>query len=150
MFDALQRSGVEYKLIGTAALGMHGIIRATESVDLLIRASRENVRRITSALRAAYRDNPEVDGIQAEDLLGDYPVVRYFPPSGKMCIDLIARIGETASFESVEAETMEFRGVRIPVATPPALHRLKSGSWRAIDHQHAAALRAHFEFEEDG
>lgn len=44
MFDALQRSGVEYKLIGTAALGMHGIIRATESVDLLIRASRENVR----------------------------------------------------------------------------------------------------------
>ena len=128
---------------------MHGIIRGTEDVDLLIKASRENVQRIAAALRSAYEDDPRIEEIQAGDLLGDYPVVRYFPPNKDICVDLIAKIGEVATFESVEAATMEYRGVRIRVATPAALHRLKRGTLRPIDRQDAAALRANFDLEED-
>ena len=149
VFRALEHAGVEYALVGSVALGMHGIIRGTEDVDLLIKASRENVQRIASALRSVYRDDPSIEEIQADDLLGDYPVVRYIPPSEKLCLDLIAGISEKETFESVEAETMEYRGVRIRVATPAALHRLKKGTPRPLDRQDAAALRAHFDFEEE-
>lgn len=149
ILGALERAGVEYTLVGAAALGMHGIVRGTEDVDLLIKASRENVQRIAAALRSAYEDDPRIEEIQAGDLLGDYPVVRYYPPDKDICVDLIARIGEVATFESVEAVTMEYRGVRIRVATPAALHRLKRGTLRPVDRQDAAALRANFDFEED-
>ena len=128
---------------------MRGIIRGTEDVDLLIKASRENVRRITAALRSAYQDDPSIEEIRADDLLGDYPVVRYFPPSEKLCLDLIAGISEKERFESVDAETMKYRGVRIRVATPAALHRLKRWTMRPIDCQDATTLRAQFDLEED-
>ena len=128
---------------------MHGIIRGTEDLDLLIKASRENVQRIALALRSVYRDDPRIAGIRADDLLGDYPVVRYYPPGEQFCLDLIAGISEKETFESVEAATMEYRGVRIRVATPAALHRLKRGTLRPIDRQDAAALRANFDLEED-
>ena len=149
VFRALDQGGVEYTLVGSAALGMHGIIRGTEDLDLLIKASGENVQRIVAALQSAYRDDPSIAGIQADDLLGDYPVVRYYPPSEQFCLDLIAGIGDKETFESVEAATMEYRGVRIRVATPAALHRLKRGTLRPVDRQDAAALRANFDFEED-
>ena len=129
---------------------MHGIIRGTEDVDLLIEASHENIQGIAAALRSAYQDDPSIEEIRADDLLGDYPVVRYFPPNKDICIDLIVRIGEMATFESVEAATMEYRGVRIRVATPAALHRLKRGTMRPLDRQDAATLRAQFDLEEDG
>ncbi len=149
VFRALDQAGVEYTLVGAAALGMHGIIRGTEDVDLLVKASRENIQRIAAALRSAYQDDPSIEEIRADDLMGFYPVVRYYPPSEKLCLDLIAGISEKATFESVDAETMEYRGVRIRVATPAALHRLKRGTMRPIDRQDAAALRAHFDLEED-
>lgn len=149
VFRALEQAGVEYVLVGGAALGMHGIIRGTEDVDLLIKASRENVQRIASALRSVYQDDPSIEGIRADDLLGDCPVVRYCAPSGKLCLDLIAGISEKETFESVDAETMEYREVRFRVATAAALYRLKKGIPRPIDRQDAAALRASFESEED-
>ena len=130
-------------------MGMHGIIRGTEDVDLLIKASRENVQRIVAAFRSAYPDDPSVEEIRADDLLGNYPAVRYYPPREQFCLDLIAGISEKETFESVEAATMVYRGVRIRVATPAALHRLKRGTPRPIDRQDAAALRANFDLEED-
>lgn len=150
VLNAMEQAGVEYTLVGAVALGMHGIIRGTRDVDLLIKASPENVQRIASDLGSAYQDDPNIGEIRADELLGDYPVVRYFPQSANICVDLIARIGELATFESIEAETMEFRGLRIRVATTAALHRLKKSSLRPIDHQDAAALRAGFDLEVDG
>ncbi len=55
------------------------------------------------------------------------------------------RAPPTASFDSVEAEIKAIEGVRVRVATPAALHRLKKGTVRAIDRQDAAALRQRFD-----
>jgi hypothetical protein len=41
-------------------------------------------------------------------------------------------------------------GVRICVATPKALYRLKKGTIRPLDHQDAAMLRQAFNLEDDG
>lgn len=147
---ALQEADVEYILIGAMAMGLHGVVRATEDMDLLVRANPENIERLRAALRAAYADDPNIDEIRAEDLLGDYPAVRYCPPEGDLYFDLITKLGEIATFESVESEIIEIDGVRIRVATPAALHRLKKGTIRAIDRQDAATLQSTFRLEEEG
>ncbi len=141
---AFEASGLEYVLIGATAMGFHGLVRATEDLDLFIRATAENVERLRVALRASYADDPHIDEISAADLLGEYPAVRYYPPSGDLYFDILTRLGELASFETVEAETKEIEGARVRVATPLALYRLKKGTVRPKDHQDAAALRERF------
>jgi hypothetical protein len=79
---AFEASGLEYVLIGATAMGFHGVVRATEDLDLFIRATAENVERLRAALRASYADDPSIEEISAADLLGEYPAVRYYPPSG--------------------------------------------------------------------
>ena len=73
---AFEVSGLEYVLIGATAMGFHGIVRATEDLDLFIRATTENVERLRSALRSAYDNDPHIDDISAAELLGEYPAVR--------------------------------------------------------------------------
>jgi hypothetical protein len=144
---AFEEEGVEYVLIGAAAMGFHGLIRATEDLDVFIRATPENVERLKRAFRAAYDDDPNVEEIRSEDLLGDYPAVRYYPPSGDLYFDVMARLGEVASFDTVTAETKEVDGIRVCVATPAALYRLKKGTVRPIDQQDAEALRRRFDLK---
>ena len=38
---AFEEQGLEYVLIGAAAMGFHGIVRATEDLDFFIRATAE-------------------------------------------------------------------------------------------------------------
>ena len=146
---AFEASGLEYVLIGATAMGFHGLVRATEDLDLFIRATAENVERLRAALRASYADDPHIEEISAADLLGDYPAVRYYPPSGDLYFDILTRLGEVARFESVEAETKEIEGARVRVATPLALYRLKKDTVRPKDHQDAAALRERFNLKDD-
>ena len=146
---AFETAGLEYVLIGATAMGFHGVVRATEDVDLFIKATPENVERLRAAFRAAYDADPNIDDISAEDLLGQYPAIRYYPPSGDLYFDVLTRLGEVASFDSVAAEIMEIAGTRVRVATPAALYRLKKGTVRAKDRQDAAALRERFDLEDE-
>ena len=144
VLQAFESTGLEYVLIGATAMGFHGLVRATEDLDLFIRATPDNVERLRLAFRTAYAGDPNVDDIRAEDLLGEYPAVRYYPPSGDLFFDVMTRLGEAASYDTVEAEIKEFGGVRVRVATPAALYRLKKGTVRPLDWQDAAALRERF------
>ena len=148
VLKAFEAWGLEYVLIGAAAMGVHGLVRATEDLDVLIKATPENVERLRAALRAAYENDPNIEDISTADLLGDYPAVRYYPPSGDLYFDVMTRLGEMASFETVEAETKTIQGVRITVATPLALYRLKKDTVRAKDREDAAALRARFTLDD--
>ncbi len=51
---ALAHEGVDYVLVGAVALGIHGLVRATEDVDLFIRPDGENVERLKRALRSVW------------------------------------------------------------------------------------------------
>jgi hypothetical protein len=139
---AFEAAGLEYVLIGATAMGLHGVVRATEDVDLFVRATTENIERLRSALRAAYDGDPHVDEIRSDDLLGDYPAVRYYPPSGDLYFDVMTRLGEAASFDTVESEVKDVVGIPVWVATPAALYRLKKGTVRPLDRQDAEALAA--------
>jgi len=146
---AFEQQGLEYVLIGAAAMGFHGLVRATEDLDIFVRATPENVERLKRAFRAAYDGDPSVEEISSKDLLGVYPAVRYYPPSGDLYFDVMTRLGEVASYETVTAETKEVEGIRVRVATPLALYRLKKDTVRPVDRQDAEALRRHFGLEEE-
>lgn len=66
---AFEESGLEYVLIGATAMGFHGLVRATEGLDLFIRATPENIERLRAALRASYADDPSIEEITATDLV---------------------------------------------------------------------------------
>ncbi|MFN7918161.1 MAG: hypothetical protein U0Q55_22645 [Vicinamibacterales bacterium] len=145
---AFETAGLEYVLIGAAAMGMHGVVRATEDLDLFIRATPDNVERLRAAFRAAYDNDPNIEDISSADLLGEYPALRYYPPTGDLYFDVMTRLGEMASYETVEAETKLVQGVRVAVATPLALYRLKRDTVRAKDREDAEALRIRFGLRE--
>jgi len=146
---AFEAAGLEYVLIGAAAMGFHGLVRATEGLDLFIRATAENIEKLRAAFRAVYEGDPHINDISAADLLGDYPSVRYVPPSGNLYFDVMTRLGEVASFETIEAEVKEEDGTHIRVATPAALYRMKKGTIRAQDQVDAAALRERFSLTDE-
>lgn len=149
ILEAFERERLEYVLIGATAMGIHGLVRATEDLDLLIRATEENVDRLKRAFRAVYDDDPKVDDIVPADLLGEYPALRYYPPRGDLFFDVMTRLGEAASFDTVEAEVREIEGIRVPVASPMALYRLKRATVRPLDRRDAEALRQHFGLDVD-
>ena len=144
-----EAAGLEYVLIGAAAMGFHGLVRVTEDVDLFIRATPENVEKLKAALRAAYEGDSHVSEISSADLLGEYPAIRYYPPTGDLYFDVLTRLGEAASFETVDAEIKDIDGTSVRVATPAALYRLKKGTLRLQDQADAAALRERFNLKDE-
>jgi hypothetical protein len=145
---AFESARLEYVLIGAAAMGFHGLVRATEDVDLFIRATPENIEKLRVALRTAYEGDPNINEISSTDLLGEYPALRYVPPTGDLYFDVLTRLDEIATFETIEAEVKEVEGTQVSVATPAALYRLKKGTVRAQDQVDAAALRERFSLKE--
>ena len=146
---AFEEAGLEYVLIGASAMGFHGLVRATQDLDIFIRATQENIERLRVALRAAYDDDPHISEISSSDLLGEYPAVRYYPPTGDLYFDVLTRLGEAATFETVDAEIKDIQGTKVRVATPLALYRLKKGTIREQDHVDAAALREEFNLQDE-
>jgi len=81
--------------------------------------------------------------------LPEYPAIRYYPPTGDLYFDIITRLGDAATFETVARELKEVSGVMVSVATPAALYRMKKNTVRAKDRQDATALRERFQLEDD-
>lgn len=143
---AFEREGVEYILVGGAAVNLHGIVRATEDIDFFVRPEAGNVERLKTALRSVW-DDPEIDGIRMEDF-ETYPTLRYGPPGEDLVIDVLTRPGTAFSFEDLEWETVSVEGVPVRVATPATLLRMKRNTLRPIDHADAAALARLFGLED--
>lgn len=139
---------VDYVLVGGIALNLHGIIRATEDIDLFVRPEADNIQRLKRALRAVW-DDPDIDQIASEDLAGEYPTIRYGPPGEDFVIDFLSRLGSAFRFEDIQAEVMDVEGVQIRLATPAALYRMKRETVRPIDRADAAALKDKFEIQDD-
>lgn len=147
LFRALEAEGAEYVLVGGVAMGLHGLVRATQDIDLFVRAEATNVSRVKAALRAVW-DDPAIDEISADDLAGDYPTVRYGPLGETFVVDLIGRLGEAVRYEDLVAEQKVLDGVTVTVASPATLYQMKRATVRPIDRQDAEALRVTFDFED--
>jgi hypothetical protein len=146
---SLNQSGVDYVVVGGVALNFHGLIRATEDLDVFVRPDPDNIRRLRDALRSIWSD-PDIEQITAQDLCGEYPAVRYGPPEGNLYLDILTRLGEATLFSDLQAENKEIEGVPVRVATPRTLYRMKRNTVRPIDKADAMALRAAFKLDDEG
>lgn len=140
---AFEREGVEYVLIGSMAMASQGLIRATRDMDFFVAPTAENVARLKRALYSIFRDD-HINEISADDLAGDYPAIQYVPPAGEFSLDILSRLGEAFDFASIEAEELLVDGIRVRVATPQMLYRMKKDTIRPQDHVDAEVLRQHF------
>jgi hypothetical protein len=146
--EALNRAGVDYVVVGGVALNVHGLVRATEDLDIFVRPEAANVERLRKALRSVW-DDPEIDQITADDLCGEYPAVRYGPPEGSLYLDILTRLGEATAFSDLEVEEKDVGTIKVRVASPRSLYRMKRDTVRPIDHADAAALRRAFRLDDE-
>ena len=139
---------VEYVLVGGMAMAAQGLVRATRDIDVVISAAADNVERLKTALRELF-DDPEIDSIRADELAGDYPAIQYVPPGCDFWIDILARLGEAFRFSNLESEECMIEGVRVRVATPRTLYRMKRDTIRPQDRLDAEVLRERFSLKEE-
>ena len=148
LFRAFSREGVRYKVIGGIALNLHGLIRATEDLDIFVDPDPLNVEKLKAALRSVYED-PDIDQISAADLGGEYPAIQYVPPDGSFSIDILARLGTAFDFDAIEVQDANVEGTVVPVATPRMLYRMKKDTVRLQDRADAERLRREFDLKDD-
>jgi hypothetical protein len=129
-------------------MAAQGLVRATRDIDVVVSVEAKNIDRLKAALQELFND-PEIDSIRADELAGDYPAIQYVPPTGDFWIDILARLGEAFQFADLESEELVVEGVRVMVATPRTLYRMKKDTVRPQDRLDAQALRERFDLLEE-
>ncbi len=138
---------VNYVIVGGVAMNFQGVVRATRDLDIFVAPSADNIVRLKEALRAVW-DDPSIDEISSDDLLGDYPAVCYGPPDEVFSIDILTRLGEAFPFNVLEAEVKNVDGLTVKVATPKTLYRMKHATVRPQDRVDAEALDQRYHIRE--
>jgi hypothetical protein len=117
---SLDEAGARYVLIGGFAVILHGGVRTTKDIDLLVDPEPENVERLKRAL-SVLEDNAATE-IDAADLQ-KYTVVRV---ADEVMVDLLAgACGVTWAQASQSAKVVDLDGVRVIVADRATLIRTK-------------------------
>lgn len=147
LIKAMNRENVEYVTFGAIALWAHGIVRNTEDADFFVAPTTENIERLKRALRSVWND-PAIDDIDADELIGDYPAVRYGPPDTDFYVDFLTRLGEAYSYSTLEWQNAEIEGIPVRVVTPAQLFQMKRDTVRPKDRGDAEALRQAFRLED--
>lgn len=147
ILSAFEEEGVRYLVFGGAALNLHGLPRFTEDLDVFIAPTRENVEAVKRALRKVY-DDPSIDEISADELVGEYPALQYVPPEGDFHVDILTRLGEAFRFEDLEGDETTLDGVKVRLVSPRTLYLMKKDTVRPKDRLDADGLRAKYGFEE--
>lgn len=145
---AMNREGVEYITFGAVALMTHGIVRNTEDADFFVAPTVENIDRLKRALRSIW-DDPSIEEINAEELISEYPAVRYGPPGTDFYMDFVTRLGGAHSYDTLQWQTAEIEEVPIRVVTPAQLYEMKRHTVRHKDRIDAEALRQKFSLREE-
>lgn len=131
----LQQHQVKYVLVGACACGLHGMVRSTQDVDLLVEPSPENLQRVIDALS-------ELPDHAARELtlkdLQDNVVVKV---ADAVEVD-VAKQAWTVDYAeaSRDAKTLTVDGVEIVYAGLDTLIKSKS-TYREQDHVDCQQLR---------
>jgi hypothetical protein len=129
MLSALSAEGVDYLLVGAYAMAVHGRPRATGDMDILVRPSAENARRV---LRALDRFGAPLVDLTEEDLATPGTVFQIGLPPRR--IDIMNEIDAVDFDEAWKGRvTREVDGIRLPVISREHLLRNKRAAGRPRD-----------------
>ena len=151
IFKALADADVGYVVVGGFAVIMHGHLRATGDLDLVIGLDRENCRRALSALESiGFRPRLPVamsdfaDPAKRADWVENRNM-RVFqlwdPSNAERSVDVFVR--EPFDFDAMRAESTvkDLDGIPIPVASIRHLIAMKTEAGRSSDLDDVAVLR---------
>lgn len=138
VLGAFEEHEVDYVLIGGVAVVLHGLERLTRDIDIFVKTAPDNIDKLRKALLDVFEDASIEEITLAE--LNDYPVIRYGTPGG-FYIDIMSRLGEVATYDNLEFEIIEYQDIKIRVATPETLYRLKKDTMRDKDKFDVGFLR---------
>ena len=134
--DLLNREGARYVVVGAQACILHGLVRTTEDVDLLIEESTDNYERVIRAL------SNMADGAAAELTPADLEENVVVKVADEVEVDISRRAWTVDYAEAArDALTVDLEGVRVPFASLPALIRSKS-TYREQDRADRIRLEA--------
>lgn len=138
MFAALSAAGAEYLVVGAYALAVHGRPRATGDLDIWVRATTENARRVWAALEAF---GAPLRDLTLEDLSsGDLVYQIGIAPAR---IDVLTGLTAVAFDEAWPSRvTVTVEGVAVPVIGRAELIRNKRALGRPRDLADVAELEA--------
>jgi hypothetical protein len=152
IFQALERSGVRYLVVGGVAVVLHGHPRFTADLDLVVALDRENVLRAIEALGTlGYRPRAPVP---AHDLADPDARRVWIDEKGLTVFSLWSSVLPATEVDIFVAEPFPFeeafsRGVRVEVGGATLvvvgledLVAMKRGAGRAKDLDDVAALEA--------
>jgi hypothetical protein len=136
MLAALSAAGADYLVVGAYALAAHGRPRATGDLDILVRATPENARRVWAALRTfgAPLGDLTLDDLVSSDLVYQIGVA----PTRIDLLTGLTGLGFDEAWASRITLTME--GVEVPIIGRDALIRNKRALARPRDLADVAEL----------
>jgi len=116
----LNGAGVKYVVVGGFAVALHGVVRATKDIDVLIEPTVANARRALDALAAlpwgvSRELDPAVVAANPITVVGDEPRVDL------LTLAWSVRYADAAP----KAQTVELEGVAVPFADLETLIRTK-------------------------
>jgi hypothetical protein len=150
VFTALQENKIRYAVAGGVALVLHGVVRFTADLDLIVDLEHENLARFVRVMQdLRYRPrNP----LKAEDLIDrqnreswkrDKGMVVFSFASQASSMELVdVFIEEVYPFPEIQKELfmVNAKGVSIPVLSSRHLKQMKKASNRPRDLADIAAL----------
>jgi hypothetical protein len=136
MLAALSAAGADYLVVGAYALAAHGRPRATGDLDLLVRATPANARRVWAALETfgAPLGDLTLDDLTSSDLVFQIGVA----PTRIDLLTGLTGVGFDEAWASRVTLTLE--GVEIPIIGRDALIRNKRALGRPRDLADVAEL----------
>jgi autonomous glycyl radical cofactor GrcA len=135
---ALKKYNVDYILIGGYAVALHGVPRATNDIDLLIKPEEDNFVKLRKALYEVFNDDAVNDIILIDK--EDYNVTRYGTPQG-YAIDILVKIGELYNYYNIKFHEIEIEKIKVNIADIDSLIKLKENTSRNIDQEDVYNLK---------
>lgn len=112
--------GAKYLVVGGMAINVHGYLRATDDIDILLEGSPDNQQKVCSALE--YLPDRAILELEGADLR-EYVVVRV---ADEIVVDLMLAACGISYEETVgEVQVISLQDVPIPFASPALLLRMK-------------------------
>ena len=129
MLSILSEENVEFILIGAYALAVHGYPRATGDIDILVRPTKENAKRVYKAL---LKFGAPLQEVTTEDFEKDDIIFQIGIAPRR--IDIITNIAGV-SFESASEDKVlvDIEGLSIPVISKQKLILNKQATGRKKD-----------------
>jgi len=121
----LQRNGVRYVLIGGHAVRLHGFLRATEDIDLLVPFDEVNGAKLIDSL--GFLDSArEIDPAWFSRAANE-PEIQNIRVADRMLIDILfAANGETYDSLQEHIRILDLEGVSIPILDIEGLLKTKT------------------------